>query len=95
MPDPRTGADLATLLKELLARPVRSREDLEAWYQATGAIKEALADPTLATLISASSWSRLWHYLSDADIRYKDPEYAALQNTFLGELIADLQEKIQ
>src|SRR5262245_10772849 len=83
---------LAQLLRSIAARPVASKGDLAAWYEEARLIQEALKTPGIGGAVPRESWSTLWHYLSDADIRLRDPEYARIQNGFLSELVTKLEQ---
>jgi hypothetical protein len=70
------AADLEALLEGAL-----TEEDFRLRYQ---------SGPT-STLVDAI-WGNLEHYLADADVRARDPEYRAMQNAELLKLIRLLRE---
>lgn len=68
--------DLGRVLRALAEMPVTTGEQLVAWDQKAWALQERLkANPDLADAVP----HHLWHYLSDADIRLKDPRYREMQ----------------
>ena len=89
MSDGNAAAELSALFSGLLSRPLRYRAELEEWWEAAESVKCVLA--RVRARIPASARNKLWHYLFDAEARYKDPEYAAVQNALLRELIGDLE----
>ena len=86
---------LAEALEELHAFRPNCQSDLDKWYVQARELKKCLvAKDGLAPDVPYF----LWHYLSDADIRFKDKEYADIQNLKMrlliqclkrGELISD------
>ena len=64
---------LIHLLTELIAIEVNSKEDLRFWYEKSNGVHEA------AKRESIELPEIVEHYLSDADIRFKEPEYGAHQ----------------
>jgi len=76
--------EIKKTLKELLELEVSSESELQAWNERADVIYE----------IDKGSKIQLpevvWHYLSDADIRFKDPEYGEYQisgvKSFIGEV---------
>jgi hypothetical protein len=72
----RLATDLEAVLKGAL-----TEEDFRLRYQ---------SGPT-SSLVDAI-WGNLEHYLADADIRSRDPEYRAMQNGELLNLIRLLRE---
>ena len=71
-------------LRCLMNRPVTTRADLPAWYAEAQSIIESLSPEAPAPEV-------FWHWLSDADIRLRDPEYAKMQNEQMERLVADLE----
>jgi uncharacterized membrane protein YgaE (UPF0421/DUF939 family) len=69
--DSRT--ELKNMLSEMLSLNVVSKQGLKQWYEsAQKAERQAMeAEIDLPHLV--------WHYLSDADIRFKEPEYGQEQ----------------
>ena len=78
---------LAEALTSLLDLVPETRDDLQHWYDEAQLILES---PDL--LKGAPHF--LWHYLSDADIRMKSPEYAEMQNRRINLLIERLKEGV-
>ena len=64
---------LKTTLSELLALHIESKHDLKQWYE-QAQIVECYAEEAAIELPHL-----VWHYLSDADIRFKEPEYGQEQ----------------
>jgi hypothetical protein len=68
---------LADSLHHLRTLKPKTKDDVASWY--------VLARKLEAELVSANGLSPevpslLWHYLADADIRFKDEAYADLQD---------------
>jgi hypothetical protein len=83
-----TRSDLARDLQALGERAVRTEDELDGWYsQAKEVYDKLMADASVTLGMS----DFVWHYLSDADVRFKDPRYAKLQNERLAEVIAELK----
>ena len=84
--------ELKAALRSLDALPLTKKEEAESWYVASAEFEKRLH----------SDWSSIYdslpheleHYLSDADIRAKDPAYADYQRKLLASLLAE-EEAIQ
>lgn len=70
-------SELAETLEELRLVTLASREDVNQWFARARDLEVKL---TMQGGLSPEVPSFLWHYLADADIRAKDPKYAALQD---------------
>jgi len=74
------AADLRSfgnLLESLINIEIRNSSDLADWYAKAQVIKNmATSNADLSNVVPHF----VWHYLSDADIRLKDEEYAKIQN---------------
>ncbi len=77
--------ELKTALQSLDSLPLATKADVEHWYEAAAAFRVKLR----------SEWDSLYewlpheleHYLCDADIRAKEPAYAARQRKQLAALL--------
>ena len=70
-------AELAAAIEELrLYRPA-SKADVGRWYERA---RELEARLVVQGGLSPEVPSILWNYLADADVRFKDAEYADLQD---------------
>lgn len=69
--------ELAAALDELRAFKLTSKADVDRWYQLARKLEARLV---MEGGLSPEVPSILWHYLADADIRFRDSEYAALQD---------------
>jgi hypothetical protein len=79
--------ELAADLEALLALPVRSQADLDAWYTRAYEVNARLR-------ASDGTWSvseEVWHFLFDADTRLKCPEYGETQVRTVRDIIEDLK----
>ena len=74
---PTLRRELGTALEELRAFSVGSKQDVTLWYELARALEDRLVAPGG---LSREVPSFLWHYLADADVRFKDVKYAELQN---------------
>ena len=70
------------ILSELLEYEVTDRSDLAGWY----ALAEELYKEHKNT--KSELPELVWHYLSDADVRLKEPQYGAEQIQAVKEYIA-------
>ena len=70
---------LALALTELVKFVPTNQDQLSNWYDKAHVLGES------GLMIDAPHF--VWHYLSDADIRMKEPEYAEMQNRRINELI--------
>ncbi|MEJ1096996.1 MULTISPECIES: hypothetical protein [unclassified Pseudoxanthomonas] len=72
------------------AEPVDA-ESLQRWYEEAQELVALLRnDPFVCDQVPI----RVWQFLSDADIRMKDKEYAALQRRIIKVFIGGLEEGI-
>ncbi|XXF79110.1 hypothetical protein P2318_04990 [Myxococcaceae bacterium GXIMD 01537] len=85
-----TRDELAKDLRLLLLWEVRSREDLKRWYAKSFEVQNRLTH-TPPDRLNVPEF--IWHYLADADTRFKDPAYAQMQNARLAELLDELERQ--
>jgi len=64
-------------MRAIYAFVPESRRDLDRWYDMAKEIQHWIAK---SEVFSSRTPHFLWHYLSDADLRFKDKNYAAMQN---------------
>lgn len=69
--------DLAKALEELRAFKPACKADVGAWFQLARKVEAQLV---VKGGLSPDVPSILWNYLADADIRFKDAQYADLQD---------------
>jgi hypothetical protein len=83
-------ADIAARLRPLVAQPALSPAELTAWYdqaaQFSSYIREHHTDIDLPHFV--------YHYLSDADIRARKPEYRAEQDRRIEEIVSELERGV-
>jgi len=79
---------LASKLRRLAAWEIRDERDLLLWYEAAKEVNGWLRPPR-----SVSVPRELWRWLSDADLRHADPEYAKRQDAFIRKYIRELDEE--
>ena len=77
---------LASGLEHLRSIQVPSQGDLARWYEAA-----RLVGSQITTNLASEVPSTLWHYLFDADIRFKSKEYAERQDREIRLLIRYLK----
>lgn len=82
--------EIAVELSRLLATSPTDKELLPAWYQASRAFVEKLN----TELGDVNLPEEVWHFLSDADIRAKDPEFRAVQIQAITEVIRELERGV-
>jgi hypothetical protein len=83
-PDPKSVERLVEDFSELLrAEPVDTSQ--RDWNQPYQAICERLKNDSLLDGLAVDE--HVWHWLSDADIRARDSEYARLQNDGLVDIL--------
>ena len=85
-----TRSTLAAALSRLLAWKPTDRGELELWSRAAADVFSALKESG-STLPDVPHV--IWHFLSDADIRMKDPAYALEQEREVGRVIAGLESQ--
>jgi hypothetical protein len=79
---------LALALEALCRTEPLDRADLPSWYERAHSLGETIrADAGLCGAVP----EHVWHYLSDADIRLKDKDYAKVQREGMIEIIAELK----
>jgi len=79
---------LAADLRELASNEPKNRAGLDRWYEDARRVQDRIASaPDVTTGVP----DFIWHYLSDADVRLKDPRYAQVQQEMLTELLAMLE----
>ena len=80
--------ELAMDLRELARGEPKEQAGLARWYEEARRVQERMASaPDVVTGVP----DFIWHYLSDADVRLKDPRYARMQKDMLSELLAILE----
>jgi hypothetical protein len=83
----KAAREFGQRLRRLAEWRVGEKRNLKAWYAAA----HEVADWAQATPSVAEVPHFFWHYISDADIRLKDLDYARLQDERVWELIAILE----
>ena len=78
---------LATRLRELQRFSPTTNDGLEAWYAEAHRFSEELRSNYSGVGVPA----QVWHYLHDADIRVKEPEYRLAQDDMLTDIIVSLE----
>jgi hypothetical protein len=88
---PYTLKLLAQDLRRLVEMEVVDRDTLSVWYKEARRVQEKIktADASLSHVPHL-----VWHYLTDADIRLKDPEYARMQNESLSRILAAMERGV-
>ncbi|MBX9402320.1 hypothetical protein K4L06_13480 [Lysobacter sp. BMK333-48F3] len=76
---------LIAIVRELLDTEPASKAEMKDWYEKAREAK-ALMELDVGELDVPHA---LWHYLEDADIRLKDPEYSKVQIAHIEETIRD------
>lgn len=74
---PELIAELASALEDLRTFKPASKDDVSRWYELARKLEARLV---MKGGLSSEVPSILWNYLADADIRFKDTEYANLQD---------------
>jgi hypothetical protein len=72
-------------VRKLASQPVRTPEDLAQWQDAAAQL-EAAVPPSVADQVP----HRIWHYLADADVRFRDDEFRVAQERELAEAPQEL-----
>lgn len=81
-------SDLCTEIRSLSEMPIATKSELDEWYTVAIGIQRRIHDDSdLARAVPHF----LHHYLSDADIRRRDAEYATAQNRGLNEILTALE----
>ena len=78
--------DLAAELRRLAALPLSTIEERKAWERAAYEVRCAFPSELADQLPEI-----VWHFLMDADLRWKDPEYAEVQLGALREALVRLE----
>jgi hypothetical protein len=81
-------AELASALEELRTFKPALKADVTRWY---GLARKLEAKLVMKGGLSSEVPSILWNYLADADIRFKDAEYASLQDRQMRLLVQSLK----
>jgi hypothetical protein len=87
-----TNLSVSEVIREvraLAARPVEGPVDLAQWYLASAKLQRSI--------LASNLWDEMphfvAHYLSDADLRAKSPEYRANQERELEQALSQWQER--
>jgi len=73
---PSSRSQLISTLRVLAMRDPASQEELDELVNDCASLSQHIQiSPALASSVPKV----VWHFLSDADIRFKDPRYAAMQ----------------
>ncbi len=78
--------ELAAALRRLAAMPLATVEERKAWERAAYEVRCAFPAELAARLPEV-----IWHFLMDADLRWKDHEYAEVQLGQLREALVRLE----
>jgi hypothetical protein len=81
--------EIAERLRRLQATSPDSKPGVDSWEQQARDFSDWLSRGPEVTLPA-----QLWHYLHDADIRIKEPEYRAAQEAMITEIIRNLERGI-
>lgn len=80
--------ELVRALEALLESESRGNVDLNELYKVAREIgRKVRSEPSLSDLVPET----VWHYLSDVDIRMREPEYRAMQRDDLIRAIESLK----
>ena len=81
---------IADALARLMTARVQSEADLQAWYAAAQEFRDLVATQPIEVqrLVPHS----VEHYLADADIRLRDPEYADAQQREMARVVELLSQ---
>ena len=83
--------DLAARLRELMEMELSENVDVKLWYSRAQQFDEFLdSQPTACEHMV----EEVWHYLSDLDVRLKEPQYAAIQRDFINNFISGLNTAV-
>jgi hypothetical protein len=83
--DPAFNAFLIEALETLAARRVTNRKELAAWRLEADRLEGSFTPEQAETVPDF-----VWHYLGDADIRLRNPEYCADQEKRLEQVLRKL-----
>jgi hypothetical protein len=78
---------VADELEGLPGLPLATAENVDRWYAEAERLHDALDQQNQSYPVP----HELWHYLSDADIRAKEPGYRQRQDSFVTAYIAQLR----
>jgi len=78
---------LASELERLRALPLSSKSDAEVWRAEAAALERQLT----TRFPDLEFPHEIWHYLSDADIRAREPEYGAIQEQVVTDYIISVR----
>jgi len=78
---------LASELERLRALPLASKADAKAWLAEAAALERQLT----TRFPDLEFPHEIWHYLSDADIRAREPEYGAMQEQVVIDYITSVR----
>ena len=76
MHTPASPRELIAILRRIAERSPSSADELRTLQDECGAL---MAHISTLPALSDSTPHIVWHFLSDADIRFKDPRYAKAQ----------------
>jgi hypothetical protein len=80
---PSSRAEVAGAVRALASRVPKSREELSALESDCVELARHIQNGTKLHDVP----HLVWHFLSDADVRFKDPEYARLQLSRIVEVL--------
>lgn len=82
---------LASELERLRALPLASKADAKVWRAEAAVLEQQLTNrfPDLEFP------HEIWHYLSDADVRAREPEYGAVQEQIVADYITSVRDRIR
>ena len=82
-------SEVVRSIRVLSERPIDSPETLKTWNVEAAALRRAIEQrPEVTGRVPHF----VWHYLADADIRFKDPAYAQSQQRQLREALAAMEQ---
>lgn len=85
------AADLQLLgreLRQLAEHSTLTKSDLDIWYERAHKIRNHIVENAeLANVVP----HQVWHFLSDADIRFREPDYARQQHEAFLEIVKILE----
>ena len=80
---------LAAELGRLRALPMKSKADADAWRAEAAAVERQLT----SRFPDLDFPHEIWHYLSDADIRAREPDYGVAQEQVVTDYITSVRKK--
>jgi len=90
MVHPTSPQELIEALRRLAAHEPADLEELRALVDECTALKLYIS---ASSSLANSTPESVWHFLSDADIRFKDPRYARAQLTGLASTLAQWERQ--